>query len=162
MRHLAGARRMDLVHRLHRLDDEEGLALLHACADLDEVRSPRCRSKIDSADHRRLDRARMLSRRSLGCCSLSDGGRRGVDMGVNRGSRGRRDARHRIDRLRYAHARALAIEFDLREAGLVQDFRKAGDQSEIGIGLGCRGGFGRRFRGRFLRGGHSFNPSFLM
>ena len=34
---LPAARRMDLVHRLHRFDDEEGLALLHGGADVDEV-----------------------------------------------------------------------------------------------------------------------------
>src|SRR5215203_5493645 len=37
--HLAAARRRDLVHRLHRLDDEQGLARLHDRADVDE-RSP--------------------------------------------------------------------------------------------------------------------------
>ena len=30
-----GARRRDLVHRLHRLDDEERLALAHLVADVD-------------------------------------------------------------------------------------------------------------------------------
>ena len=41
LRDLAGARRGDLVHRLHRLDDEQGLALASpSCADLDEGRRP--------------------------------------------------------------------------------------------------------------------------
>ena len=34
--HRAGVRRRDRIHHLHRLDDQQGLALLHAVADLDE------------------------------------------------------------------------------------------------------------------------------
>src|SRR5690349_7658130 len=36
LRHRAGARAADLVHHLHRLDDQQGLALLHLVADADE------------------------------------------------------------------------------------------------------------------------------
>src|SRR5690606_22874319 len=38
---LAGARRGDRIHRLHRLDDEQGLAGLDRVADLDERRRAR-------------------------------------------------------------------------------------------------------------------------
>src|SRR5215831_6552474 len=34
--HRAGGRRQDRVHHFHRLDDEDGLALVHAVAGLDE------------------------------------------------------------------------------------------------------------------------------
>src|ERR1700731_2707061 len=36
LNHRAGARRRDLIHRLHRFDDEQRLAGLHLAADLDE------------------------------------------------------------------------------------------------------------------------------
>jgi hypothetical protein len=42
-RHRAGARRRDLVHRLHRLDDQQRLAGRHLAADLDERLARRAR-----------------------------------------------------------------------------------------------------------------------
>src|SRR5205814_9988985 len=40
-----GARSGDLVHGLHRFDDEQSLALLHLGADLDERCGSRCRGQ---------------------------------------------------------------------------------------------------------------------
>src|SRR5690606_11619173 len=53
----AGARRGNLVHRLHRLDDEQRLALADPVADLHEGACPRFRRAVDRADHRRVHRA---------------------------------------------------------------------------------------------------------
>src|SRR5580704_16199210 len=62
LNHRAGARRRDLIHRLHRFDDEQRLAGLHLAADVDEGTRARCRAEIDGADHRRDDGAWMLRR----------------------------------------------------------------------------------------------------
>src|SRR5262249_50901960 len=51
----AGPRRGDRVHGLHRLDQQQGLALLDAVADLGERLGARRRLQVDGADHRRLD-----------------------------------------------------------------------------------------------------------
>src|SRR5258708_15860620 len=61
LRHAAGARRRDLVHHLHRLDDEQGLALAHGVADLDEGQCLRLRREGGGADHGRLERAGEIS-----------------------------------------------------------------------------------------------------
>src|ERR1700674_5564018 len=58
-RDAAGARRRDRVHRLHRLHDEQRLALAHLLAFLDEGLCPRLRRDKDRADHGRLHHARM-------------------------------------------------------------------------------------------------------
>src|SRR5215472_3504020 len=69
----AGARRADLVHHLHRLDDEDDLPLRDVVAELDESRRLRGRGEIGGADHRRLDRARMFGCGG-GCrCNLAGG-----------------------------------------------------------------------------------------
>src|SRR3981081_2431349 len=52
LRHRAGARRGDLVHRLHRLDDEQGIAGLHHAADVDEGFRGRFGGARGRADHR--------------------------------------------------------------------------------------------------------------
>src|SRR3546814_11493641 len=44
------------IHRLHRLDDQQGLAGIDGIADLDEGRRAGLGRHIDGADHRRLDR----------------------------------------------------------------------------------------------------------
>src|SRR6202030_2698928 len=75
----AGARRRDLIHRLHRFDDEQRFAGLHLAADVDEGTRARCWAEIDGADHRRDDGAGVLRR---------------VDR--CRGWRGRRDAPRRV------------------------------------------------------------------
>src|SRR4029079_5602071 len=52
---LSGPGCRDLVHRLHRFDDEERLAGLHFASDLDEIGRAWLRCPIDRADHGRLD-----------------------------------------------------------------------------------------------------------
>src|SRR5258706_4793755 len=55
----SGARRFDLVEGLHRLDQHQGLALLHAVADRDEGRRAGLGREIAGAHHRRFHRARV-------------------------------------------------------------------------------------------------------
>ena len=59
--HHAGLRGRDVVHGLHGLDDQDGLALGHARADLDEGRGAGLGRQIGGADHGRLHAARMLA-----------------------------------------------------------------------------------------------------
>ena len=49
----AGARRRDLVHRLHRLDDQDVSALAHRVADVDVGPGAGLGERIGGADHRR-------------------------------------------------------------------------------------------------------------
>src|SRR5574343_461123 len=46
---------LDFVEQLHGLDDAEGVALLHRCADLHEGIGARRGGTVEGADHRRLD-----------------------------------------------------------------------------------------------------------
>src|SRR5580700_4545450 len=117
--HRAGARRRDLIHRLHRFDDEQGFAGLHLAADLDEGPRARCRTKIDGADHRRDDGARMLRR---------------VDRCRDR--RGRNAPRRfcrsqprtwRAEMAGDADRHAVALELDLGEPGFVEQLRQIAD-----------------------------------
>src|ERR1700692_1029480 len=52
LRHGAGARRWNLVHRLHRLDDQKRLADRHLSADFDERLGAGLGGPIGGADHR--------------------------------------------------------------------------------------------------------------
>ena len=49
----SAARRLDLVHGLHRLDDQERLPLAHHGADIDKGRRARFWRAVGGADHRR-------------------------------------------------------------------------------------------------------------
>ena len=63
LRHRAGARRRDLVHRLHRLDDEQRLAGRRPCCRRRRTAcAPGAGAEIGGADHRRGDDAGMLGR----------------------------------------------------------------------------------------------------
>src|SRR6266704_2009578 len=55
-----GPRRADLVHHLHRLDDQQGLALADRVADAHERRRAGLRRQIGDADDRRGDGARKV------------------------------------------------------------------------------------------------------
>src|SRR5215213_5494260 len=66
LRYRAGAWRRDLVHRLHRFDDQQGLPGRYLAADLDERFGAGLGRPIGGTDHRRGDRARMLGR--IGTC----------------------------------------------------------------------------------------------
>src|ERR1700719_4737454 len=125
LNHRAGARCWDLIHRLHRFDDEQRFAGLHLAADVDEGTCARCRAEIDGADHRRDDDAGVLRR---------------VDR--CRGWRGRRDAPRRLcgpqprtcpteiwrtEMARNADRHAVALELDLGEPGFVEQLRQIAD-----------------------------------
>src|SRR5262249_58853623 len=58
--HCARARRGNLVHGLHRLDDQQRIAGAYAAADLDERPRPGLGADIGGADHGRGDDAGML------------------------------------------------------------------------------------------------------
>src|SRR5713226_6592910 len=60
LRHGAGARGRNLVHGLHRFDDQQGLPERNRGADFDERLDPGFGSPIDGADHRRGHYARVL------------------------------------------------------------------------------------------------------
>src|SRR5580704_1832283 len=119
LNHRAGARRRDLIHRLHRFDDEQRLAGLHLAADFDKGPRARCRAEIDGADHRRDDGAGMLGR---------------VDLRRGRSGRG---APWRFCRSQPrtwcaevagdADRHAVALELDLGEPGLVEQLRQIAD-----------------------------------
>src|SRR5436190_17073337 len=55
----AGARRADLVHHLHRFDDQQGLTLADRIAEADKGRRARLGGEIGDADDRRSDGAGM-------------------------------------------------------------------------------------------------------
>src|SRR5690606_29862241 len=81
----AGARGGNVVHGLHRLDDEQGVALGDLLADRHEGRGPRLGRQIDGADHGRGHRTRQAGRVGLG--GRGGGGTTG---GGGRGSAGGR------------------------------------------------------------------------
>src|ERR1700761_1110086 len=60
LRHGPGARRGDLVHGLHRFDDQQRLARGDAAADLDEGFGAGLGRPIGGADHGRGHHARMV------------------------------------------------------------------------------------------------------
>src|ERR1700730_15407899 len=60
LRHRAGARRWNLVHRLHGFDDQERLSDRNLGADLDERLGTGLRRPIGGADHRRGHHTRMF------------------------------------------------------------------------------------------------------
>src|SRR3954469_25538040 len=60
LRHGARAGRRDLIHGLHRLDDEQRLADHHLAAEIDERRRARRGAAIGGTHHRRGDGAGML------------------------------------------------------------------------------------------------------
>ena len=117
---LAGARRGDLVHRLHRLDDEQRLALADRVADVDIGLAARLGAQIGGADHRRGHRAGMVG----------DGHRSGRYAGraPRRSPPTRHRRRRRLQRSCDAYAGVLVLDLDLAEAGLVEQFRELADQ----------------------------------
>src|SRR5215472_13609330 len=56
----------DLVHDLHRLDDQERLSFGHAVAEANKGLVARLRREIGGSDHRRLHRPGMLERCGVG------------------------------------------------------------------------------------------------
>ena len=98
LRTLPPWRRGDVIHRLHRLDDEKRLPGLHLHADFYERLGVRLRREIDGSDHRRRHGVfGRLVRRLLG-------GRRGALL-----LHGRRRCRRDNGRARARDARAQAL-----------------------------------------------------
>src|SRR5947207_5095441 len=56
------ARRRNLIHGFHRLDDQDRVTSTHAAADLDEGTRTRPGTHIGGPDHRRGDDARVLGK----------------------------------------------------------------------------------------------------
>src|SRR5258708_19107368 len=65
--HAARSVGLDLVHELHRLDDADGVALLHRLPHFDEHLGVGRGRALESAHHRRLDDVALLPRLALGC-----------------------------------------------------------------------------------------------
>src|SRR5580692_11549649 len=119
LNHRAGARRRDLIHCLHRFDDEQRLAGLHLAADLDKGTRARCRAEIGGADHRRDDGAGMLRRIDR---------RRGHGGGHAPWRLGRPQPRiWRTEMAGDADRHAVALELDLGEPGFVEQLRQVAD-----------------------------------
>ncbi len=123
-RDLARARRRDLVHRLHRLDDEQRLAFLDCRADFDErARAWRCRH-IDGADHRRGDDVvRVAGGDERGCRGGGDG--RG-SCECRSGDR----CLHILGRAGAgdADAQIIVFDFDLGQIRVVENVGEVADQ----------------------------------
>src|SRR6202043_3503515 len=119
LQHLPRARRWDLIHRLHRFDDEQRFAGLHLAADLDQGPCARGRAEIGGADHRRVDGAGMLRR--VDHCR----GWRHCHPG--RRFRGPRPRTWCTEVAGDADRHAVALELDLGESCLVEQLRQIAD-----------------------------------
>ncbi len=119
-------RRRDLVHRLHRFDDEHRVALADLVADLDVGASAGLGRAEGGADHRRMHRAGVVGVRHKRCrrgCAAAIGAA-GV-AGVAGGDRRDREV------ARDADARALALDLDLGQHGLAQQVGELADEGLI-------------------------------
>ena len=134
-RHRARARRRYLVHRLHRLDDQQGLTFLDRLADLDERLGVGRRRQIGRADHRRrhsvLREARAMRRRTWDAPSSEP-----VSAPHRPAGRGNGMDRRRL--LRDAHLEVVEFNLDLGQVRFVQDSREVADQLLVNAGLLCR------------------------
>src|SRR6476469_5586243 len=127
--HRARTWRGNLIHRLHRFDNDQRLARLDLAPDLDEGPRAGGRADIGRADHRRRDDAGMLRR--------VDGGS-GLDR---RHDRGRRRAADRQfpgpPTRRHMHIsgdpdrHAVALELDLGEPGFIEQLCQLADHGVI-------------------------------
>src|SRR5260370_11036546 len=82
LRYGARTRRRNLVHRLHRLDDQKRGAGFHAAADLDKSLGARLGSAIGGPNHRRRDDAGMFGEID----DIGRHGRRSQRFGCGRGA----------------------------------------------------------------------------
>src|SRR5579872_1937724 len=111
------ARRRNLVHGLHRLDDHKRLTDRDLRADLDEGLGARLRRPIGGADHRRGHDAGMF-----GQIGGRRRHRRGRWIGLRRRNRNRNRG-HRSSNshiARHAHPKARALDLDFGETGFIQ------------------------------------------
>src|SRR5258706_6545373 len=132
LRHGARARGWNLVHRLHRLDDQKRLSDGHLGADLDERLGARLRRPISGANHRRGHYARMF-------CHVGDIGRRRHDRCREGGLNIRRQRCRDRDVARNPHPQSRALDLDLGEIGLVKQQGEFADQRAV-VALGFCGG----------------------
>ncbi|ENN85991.1 hypothetical protein RHSP_16040 [Rhizobium freirei PRF 81] len=122
----AGLRRGDLVHRLHRFDDEEGLTLLDGRTDLDEGGRAWCRRQIGGSDHRCADDVVGIAGFACGsssrCCG--SGGRSG------KSSRGGDRSLHILHGAgtRHADTHIFLLDFDLGQIRLVENVGEIANQ----------------------------------
>ena len=122
--------RGDRVHHLHRLDDQQRVARLDLVADRDERRRARLGREIDGADHRRLDRARMVGRARR--CGRRRRARRGGGAAAAAGAGA--GAAAATPSLRLTHDAAVAVlDLDLGEVGLVEQLGELAHQ--LGVDL---------------------------
>src|ERR1700730_11291492 len=124
LRHRARARRWNLVHRLHRFDDQKRLPDRHLGADFDERFGAGFGGPIGGADHRRGHHARMF-------CDIGGTGRsrRRCDGDGWLDASGHR-CRDR-DIARDPHPKARALDLDLGETGLVQQQRELANERAV-------------------------------
>jgi hypothetical protein len=132
LRHGTGPRRRDLVHGLHRLDDDQRLSGSNLGADFDEGRLAGLRGAVDGADHRRGHGARMLGHVGGGRCGSSCGDRRGCSSRCGRISW---HSGSNADVTRDAHAQTGALDLDLGEVGFIQQQRQFADHAAIVAGF---------------------------
>src|SRR5580658_4430348 len=117
----ARTRRRDLIHRLHRFDDEQRFAGLYLAADLDQGTCARRWTEIGGTDHRRDDGAGML-RRVERC-----GGRCGRHRRTGQRFCGPRPRAWRTEMAGDADRHTVAFELDLGEPGFVEQLRQIAD-----------------------------------
>src|SRR5581483_1248503 len=116
--HRAGARGGNLVHGLHRFDDEDGLAGRNPRADLDEGRGAGFWRAVGGADHRRSDGPgmddRFLGTGGRAIIGRRPGGR--LFAGLARTALGGGEGGGEIDPARHPDPLSLLLELDLGQA----------------------------------------------
>src|ERR1700733_11193014 len=131
LKHRAGARRGNLIHRLHRLDDDERLTGLHLAADFDKGPRAGRGAEIGSSDHWRGDETGMLPRIGRYCrWDRHRHGKRRVHAPHPSGVPGRVPGN--------ADRYAIAFEFDLVETCFVEQLRQFADHVVIDGRRWCR------------------------
>ncbi len=130
----AGARRRNLVHRLHRLDDQQGLPSLTAWPTLDEGLGVRRRRQVGGAHHRR---GHGVLRRIGGRGSRGGNGRSGRRSSID-GRWVQLPHGPREPRLDTRTLKSVELDFDLGQVRLVRDPREVADQLLVDAGLFCR------------------------
>ena len=118
--HSACLRRGNMVHRLHRFDDEHSLTDTDLGSDSDERRSTRLSREICRANHRRRQRAGVGSVAHHGCGNRCR--RRG--RGLSRCG----DGNIAANLPRNAQTHLLGFNFDFAEVGLFKESRELPDQ----------------------------------
>ena len=122
--------RGNLVHRLHRFDDQQRLSDRHLAADFDE----RLGAGLGGPDRRCRPSARAPH---PGCLAISATTAGGSGAPARRGAGGLEIRRHRggdADVARHPHPQAGALDLDFGEAGLVQQQRELANERAVVAG----------------------------